>query len=118
MACTLGSSVWSLAIPSTPHLYPGSRGCILCHLNWAGRCAPLLCTASSHSGLSTKLGQALSPPSAGDSRGHKEQAQKLKPHRLELGSQPSASLMPQLPHLPRRDQGAGPAGPGRGEGLS
>lgn len=67
MACAMGCSVWSLAATSTLFLHTGCRGCILCHLNWAGGCASLPCTASTHSGLPTELGQALPPASAGDS---------------------------------------------------
>lgn len=74
---------------------------VLCHLNWAGRCALMPHTASSHLGLPTELGQALCHPICrGPSR--EEQAQVLKPRRLELGSQLSASLAPQLPPLPNR----------------
>lgn len=58
-------------------------------------------TASSHLGLPTELSPALPHPTCrGPSR--EEQAQVLKPRRLELGSQLSATLAPPLPHLPNR----------------
>lgn len=69
-------------------------GCILCHLNW-----PVTAPQTAHTQACP-----LSWVGTGDSQDHKELAQELEPHRLEVGSQPSAPLMPQLPHLPSRDK--------------
>lgn len=127
MVCTSGNSIWSLAVPSTPHLYTGHHSGVLCHqaLLRLGCACTGLCLFGPHSQvilrpwLTIDLTWArLCPtPSGGDSCSHKEQAWVLEYHRPELGPQPSASLVSHLPHPPHRDNDAPSCGAWKWRGF-
>lgn len=104
--------------PQCPYLYSGCHGYFVSpEMSWQ------MCLVAPHSQLTLGPAYPLSwarfcpTPSAGDCQGHEEQAWTLELLRMELGSQLSACLVPQLPHLPSRDKGATPAGLGRGKGI-